>query len=144
MKRRDFILSSVVALPASSALAVPQIDPVVPLFQRWADALRTWEAYTGQPIETVNSATDDALWLERAACLDALIATNATTLNGVLCQALALWEEEGPVGLVSAGREDYGTKEHRLLQRLILSLEAITATAPQPAIRTGCWSVAEF
>lgn len=144
MKRREFILSTAAALPAASSLAATGVDPVVPLFERWTNALRTWEAYTRQPIEAIDPATDDALWLEREAHLDALIATNATTPHGVLCQALALWEEEGPIGLVSAGREDYGTKEHRLLQRLILSLEAITATAPQPAIRKGCWSVADF
>lgn len=57
---------------------------------------------------------------------------------------MAVWEEEGPVGLVTAGREGYGVKEYRLLQRLILSLEAITATPAQPAIRNGCWSVSDF
>ena len=144
MKRRDFILSTAAALPAAPALAALQVDPVVLLFRRWADAVRTWEAYARQPIEAIDPATDEALWLEREAHLDALIVTDATTPHGVLCQALALWEEEGPAGLVSAGREDYGTKEHRLLQRLILSLETITATAPQPAIRKGYWSVSDF
>ncbi len=144
MKRRDFILSTAAALPAAPTLAAPHVDQVVPLFNRWADAVRSWEAYARQPSEAIDPATDEALWLERETLLDALIATNATTPRGVLCQALALWEEEGPVGLVTAGREGYGVKEHRLLQRLILSLEAITATPAQPAIRNGCWSVSDF
>ncbi len=144
MKRREFILSTAAALPAAPSLAATGADPVVSLFERWSNAVRTWEAYTRQPIESIDPETDESMWLEREALLDALIATNATTTRGVLCQALALWEEEGPVGLVSAGRDDYGVKEHRLLQRLVLSLAAITDTPVQAAIRKGCWSVADF
>ena len=144
MKRRDFILSTAAALPAAPALAAPHVDLVVPLFQRWADAVRIWEACTYQPIEAIDPATDEALWLERERCLDVLSTTNATTLSGVLCQACALWEEEGPVSLVTAGRGEYGVTQHRLLQRLVLSFEAVTGAPSAPAVRKGCWSVADY
>lgn len=143
MKRRDFILSTMATAP-TAAIAKAPADPVIALFERWADAGRACDAYYHQTDGCNNEAKEMALLHEQERCLDALVGTNATTPHGALCQALALWEEEGPLLSITLGHEAYHTREHRLLQRLIFSLADIAGHPATPAIRSGCWSVSDF
>ncbi|MEM6307933.1 MAG: hypothetical protein AAF701_08100 [Pseudomonadota bacterium] len=127
-----------------SAGHASQPDPVLPLYAAWQAATLELDQYSYQPDDLIDEAVETAPYDKRYAALKALMATNATTVEGALCLARASWTEDGPQDLMSEGQHAYGWGEYRLLQRIILFLETITAQHTQPALCNGCWAVAEF
>ena len=61
MKRRGFLLTGAAALPALPAFASANADPVLSIFEKWAETVSVWEAYTRQPQGNVDPAAATAI-----------------------------------------------------------------------------------
>ncbi|NOR63880.1 MAG: hypothetical protein GQ535_15500 [Rhodobacteraceae bacterium] len=145
MDRRTFLASSAALGVTASPSAASTIDPLVDMFDRWARAKRRW--YSLAP-EHDGLDTPEMLeaWAEKDAMYDQMLITRANSLEGLRCQLVLLWEEDGP--LFMAGSDGSSTERKDpafiLMARILAGVECLTASPSWQNINPRMLSPSQF
>ncbi len=126
MDRRTFIASSAALGLTTTPSAAATVDPIVPIFARWEAAVREWHrlSFAGADWDGPEMAEQ---MTARFFNLDRISSRQAQSLEGLRCQIIALWLEDGPQSL-SDPYEALDPKL-RLKCNLLLGIERLTRSA---------------
>jgi len=145
MDRRTFLTSSAALGVTASPSAASAIDPLVGLFAHWERAKRRW--YTLAPEhDDLEGPEMVEVWAEKEAMYDQILTMQAKSLEGLRCQLVLLWEEDGP--LFMAGSDGSKTEQKDpafiLMARILAGVESLAAFPSWQNINPKMLSPSQF
>lgn len=115
------------ALSESDIRASGAKDPIVDMFAHWAMARREW-LHLSETHDDWDRPEMLALAESEWDLVREISITNATSLNGLKCQIIVLWEEFGP-SITGNNEAQQNDPDLRLKRQTFMGVEALTNVA---------------
>ncbi|MCZ4260970.1 hypothetical protein O4G76_08990 [Limimaricola sp. G21655-S1] len=123
--------TSAAALGADpAAMAPPEADPIITLYQEWAEARAQWvHLAETSPSGDADEPDCEAAWDRKEAALFEMMRSRATSVEGIRLLAHVMWEEEGWTDAAAGDLYDDPSQYDalRLLRAIIRSAEGMAA-----------------
>ncbi|MBL1436729.1 MAG: hypothetical protein COB08_011105 [Rhodobacteraceae bacterium] len=145
MDRRTFLTSSAALGVTASPSAASTIDPLVNMFARWARAKHRWYALAPEH-DNLDAPEMLEAWAEKESMYDQMLTSQAKSLEGLRCQLVLLWEEDGPLFMAGSDGSETERKDpaFMLLAQILVGVESLTATPSWKNVNPKMLSPSQF
>ena len=145
MDRRAFIASSAALGVATPTGATIPTDPIINMFAQWERSKRRWYRLASMSFDEEGPEMVEA-WAEKSSMFEQILLMKACSLEGLHCQLVVLWEEDGPMFKAGAdGAEvERGDPAFIMLARILEGIANLTSKPTWQNINSEMLSPAEF